>query len=30
VYLEHACARVEHLVQVVPQGCEVLSRHLLS
>ena len=28
VYLEHACARMEHLVRVVPQGCEVLSRHL--
>lgn len=28
VYLEHACARLEHLVHVVPSGCEVLSRHL--
>jgi Xaa-Pro aminopeptidase len=28
VYLEHACARLEHLVQVIPQGCEVLSKHL--
>jgi Xaa-Pro aminopeptidase len=30
VYLDHACARVEHLVEVVPQGCEVISRHLLG
>lgn len=29
VYLEHACARLEHLVLVTPGGCEVLSRHLL-
>lgn len=28
IYLEYACARLEHLVHVVPQGCEVLSRHL--
>jgi Xaa-Pro dipeptidase len=28
IYLEHACARLEHLVRVVPQGCEVISRHL--
>jgi Xaa-Pro aminopeptidase len=28
VYLEQACARLEHLVRVVPQGCEILSRHL--
>lgn len=28
IYLPHACARLEHLVRVVPQGCEVLSRHL--
>jgi Xaa-Pro aminopeptidase len=30
VYLEHACARVEHLVEVGRQGCEVISRHLLG
>jgi Xaa-Pro dipeptidase len=30
VYLEHACARMEHLVEVVPQGCDVISTHLLG
>jgi Xaa-Pro dipeptidase len=29
VYLEHACARLEHLVLVTPDGCEVLSKHLV-
>jgi Xaa-Pro aminopeptidase len=30
VYLEHACGRVEHLVRVVPGGCEILSQHLAA
>ena len=28
VYLGHVNARLEHLVRVTPDGCEVLSRHL--
>jgi Xaa-Pro dipeptidase len=28
IYLEGACARLEHLVRVTSEGCEVLSRHL--
>jgi Xaa-Pro dipeptidase len=27
IYLEHTAVRFEHLVRVVPQGCEVLSGH---
>jgi Xaa-Pro aminopeptidase len=28
IYLEDACARLEHIVRVTADGCEVLSKHL--
>jgi Xaa-Pro aminopeptidase len=28
IYLEDACARLEHVVRVTADGCEVLSKHL--
>lgn len=28
IYLEDACARIEHIVRVTADGCEVLSKHL--
>ena len=28
IYLEDACARLEHIVRVTVDGCEVLSKHL--
>jgi Xaa-Pro dipeptidase len=28
IYLEDACARLEHIVRVTTDGCEVLSKHL--